>query len=331
MAKITFLAYDRCMFSGISGLMDAFSVSNLWYDFFERKKNSDDLTIGPLFEMEIVTLQGRPVVTNCGIKIEADRALEDVNGTDLILIPPHLFNDKPVPREIPDILQWLNSMYQENVRIGGICTGTFILAMTGLLDGKIATTNWQVIKTFKQQFPDVILKPERILTEDSGLICSGAITAQYNLALYVIEAYGSNELSRLCAKAFLVDPSRNAQTPYMITNFWKKHGDQAVLKAQQWMEEHFSKNISIDAAARHVSLSPRHFKRRFKKATDENPLSYLQQIRLEAAKKRLETTTENIDEITHQIGYEDSSTFRRLFKKYTSLSPRAYRDKFSIC
>lgn len=331
MAKITIVAYDRCMYSSIAGLRDAFSISNLWHELFERKRKSDDLPIAPLFEMETVTWQGKPFKTSCGMRIIPDRAMEEVKNTDLILITPHLLKDQPLPEEIPDLLQWVINQNQNNIRIGAICTGTLILAMTGLLDGKIATTNWQVIKKFKRLFPKVILKSERILTEDSGLICSGAVTAQYNLALYIIEAFGSKDLARICAKTFLVDPGQNTQTPYIITNFRKNHGDQKILKAQHWLEEHYSDNVIIDEVARIVGLGPRHFKRRFKKATDENPLAYLQQIRLEAAKLSLETTTDNIDEITQQIGYEDSSTFRRLFKKFTSLSPRAYRDKFSIC
>jgi transcriptional regulator GlxA family with amidase domain len=325
MAKITFIAYNHCMFSGIAGLTDAFSIADLWHQTFERNKPST-----PLFEMEIVSPKGKPVVSNRNIRIHPDLDMEDVEKTDLILIPPYLFGVQPLPEELPDILQWITRHYRQHTRIGAICTGVFVLAMTGLLDGKIATTNWQVVKRFGRQFPEVRLKPERVLTEDAGLICSGAVTALYNLALYVIEIFGSEELSRACAKALLVDPSRNTQTPYMITKFWKNHGDQEILKAQEWMAENYTGTISIDDAARYAGLSPRHFKRRFKKATDETPLAYLQQIRVEAAKKKLETTADNIDDITRQVGYEDACTFRRLFKKHTALSPREYRDKFSI-
>lgn len=328
MTQITFIAYDQCLLSGISGLVDALTISNLCYERFREQKPRIQSRPGPYFTTEIVTAKGRPVTTNCGLRIEPDRPMEAVGETDLILIPPFLFQDQPFPDDIPHILDWLNGCFQKDFKIGAICTGSFILAMTGLLNGKIATTNWQVRKRFRRQFPRVVLRPERVVTEDSGLICSGAVTAQFNLAVYLIELFGSRDLARMCAKAFLVDPSKHSQSPYMITNFRKNHGDREILKAQVWLEENFSRNISIDSAARHVNLSPRHFKRRFKKATHENPLAYLRHIRLEAAKDKLETTMDNIEEITRGIGYEDSSTFRRLFKKYTSLSPRAYRDKF---
>ena len=330
MPKITLIAYDQCMLSGIASLMDAFSIANSWHAHYGKGGDSQAIKPDPLFETEIVTLYGRSVLAEGGIPVAPHRAMEDVESTDLILIPPHLFGVRHRPEEIRDMLDWLVFHHQANVRIGALCTGAFILAMTGLLDDRVATTNWQVAKRFRRQFPQVHLKPERILTEDGGLICSGAVTAMYNLALYVMDIFGSPELVRACSKALLVDPSRTSQAPYMAATFWKSHGDKEILLAQEWMEEAFRENISMEDAARYVGLSSRHFKRRFKKATNETPLNYLQQIRLEAAKKCLESTTDNIDEITRQVGYEDASTFRRLFKKYTALSPREYRDKFAV-
>jgi transcriptional regulator GlxA family with amidase domain len=330
MAKITFIAYEQCMFSAIAGLIDAFSISNALHQQSENSNTAGAVTVPPLFEMEIVSLGGCDVLANGGIRIQPERAMDEVKETDLILIPPHLCGVQPQMEEMSRLIPWIVRHHQDHARIGAICTGVFILAMTGLLDGKIATTNWQVIESFKRQFPHVVLKPERVLTEQAGLICSGAITAQYNLALYVIECFGSQQLSRGCAKVFLVDPNRSTQTPYMTTTFRKTHGDREILKAQRWLEEHYTDKFTTDDVAGLVGLSPRNFKRRFKKATGENPLRYLQQIRLETAKNRLETTQDNIDDITQQVGYTDSRTFRRLFKQYTTLSPREYRDKFSV-
>lgn len=152
----------------------------------------------------------------------------------------------------------------------------------------------------------------------------------YNLALYVIEIFGSDELSHRCSKILLVDHQRKSQLPYMATIFRKNHGDSQILKAQRWFEDNYVSQFTIDDVANVVGLSPRHFKRRFKKATGENPLRYLQQMRLETAKTMLETSLENVEIITQQVGYEDSRTFRRLFKQYTSLSPREYRSRFRV-
>jgi transcriptional regulator GlxA family with amidase domain len=210
-----------------------------------------------------------------------------------------------------------------------MCTGVFLLAETGLLQGRIATTNWQIARKFRRRFHDVDLRPEFLLTEDNGLICTGAATAYYNLGLRIIGRYGSAELASACAKALLLDPNRDSQTPYFMLPRQREHNDHDVQKAQRYLEENFSKGVVIDEIARHVRISPRHFKRRFKQATGHAPMQYLQLVRIEAAKMKLETTRETIDEITQYIGYEDSSTFRRLFRQHTQLSPREYRDKFS--
>jgi transcriptional regulator GlxA family with amidase domain len=330
MARITFIAYDHCMFSGVAILIDAFSITNLWLQKFGHHPPTAAPPGVPLFETEIVTPGGSAGHCQRRCPDTAGQGYGSGYPYGYHIDTTYLFGVHPLPDEMDAILPWLVSHYERDVRVGASCTGVFVLAMTGLLDGRVATTNWQVIKPFRRRFPHVRLKPEHILTEDSGLICSGAVAAQYNLALYLIEVFGSQALSRGCAKMFLVDPSRSTQAPYMSTHFSKRHGDREILKAQYWLEQHYRDSITIDAAARHVGLSPRHFKRRFKKAVDETPLKYLQQIRLEAAKTMLETTADTIGDITRQVGYEDSSTFRRLFKTYTALSPREYRDKFSI-
>jgi transcriptional regulator GlxA family with amidase domain len=323
MARMTFLAAEGCLFSGISGLIDAFSIANLWYRALKIEGS------GSLFETEIVTVQGEEVRAYGGIRVHPDGALEDVNQTDLILIPAFLPVEEPPTQKVGEISEWLIDRYRKKTSIAAMCTGTFMLAETGLLDGKIATTNWQFARRFRGRYPRVHLRMDRILTEEAGLICTGAATSMYNLGLHLIRAFGSEELASVCSKALLVDPNRDSQSPYFVFSARKDHGDAKILEAQEWMQEHYSDSISIDAVAREAGISPRHFKRRFRKATGESPLGFLQNLRMEAAKRRLETTLDNVNEITFRIGYEDSSTFRRLFKRYTGVSPREYRDKFS--
>ena len=325
MPGISFVLYEHCLSSTITALIDAFSICN---SLCEDSGRSNGQASSSLFDMKIAAVAKKPVLTNGGVWIQPDATFGEIKKSDLIIIPPRLFARQPNDVELAHILPWLKKNYQQGVRIGTLCTGSFVLAMTGLLDNKIATTNWLYVNKFRRQFPKVILKPERILTEDDGLICSGAITAMYNLALYAIEIFGSAELSRKCARILLVDHNRKSQQPYMAANFHRNHGDRQILAGQRWFEKNFARQFSIDDVANFVGLSPRHFKRRFKQATGENPLRYLQQIRLEKAKSMLETGPENIETITNEVGYEDSRTFRRLFKKYTSLSPREYRDRF---
>jgi transcriptional regulator GlxA family with amidase domain len=169
-----------------------------------------------------------------------------------------------------------------------------------------------------------------MLTEDDGILCTGAATAVYHLALHLIRRYGSSRLATTCAKALLVDPNRNSQTPYVLSSPLRRHGDAQVLMAQQFIEKHYASIDSVDAIAREVGISPRHFKRRFKSAAGDPPGKYLQRVRIEAAKERLETTRDTIEEITWSVGYRDVSSFCRLFKQHTEISPRAYREKFYL-
>lgn len=324
MTHITLLAYPNCSMTSISGSIDAFSIANLWH---RGKKQNGDHT--PLFDWDIVTMDGNPV-QGCGrVLIQPHCGMLEVDSTDFILIPgflPPLEFIGNVPRKLQ---AWLQDQYNRKTWIGTTCTGTFLLAETGLLDGRIATTNWSFAGYFRKLYPKVRLKPERILTEDKGIVCSGATTSFLDLCLYLIEKFGSEKIAALSAKSLLIETSRRSQSPYFVFDYQKYHSDEKILEAQFHMEEKFSEKILVEALASDLGFSPRHFKRRFKKATGDAPLAYLQRVRIEAAKQKLENTMESIDEITGHVGYEDSNSFRKLFKKYTTLSPREYRDRFA--
>lgn len=319
--KITFLATDCCLSSGITSLLDMFAIANLWQASLTGNRE-------PLFTTEIVTPEGRPVSSSGCITLLPQRAVADAVDSDLVILPPFV----PVPdftAAVDDGLRnWIIGRHAAGIPIAALCTGTFLLAATGLLDGRRATTNWQFARRFQRLFPAVKLEPDHLLTEDDGLICTGAATACYNLGLMLLHRYGSDELATVCAKALLIDPNRHSQAPYIIQNLTRQHRDDRILKAQRFMEENFAKDVRMDAIAALVHLSPRHFKRRFRQATGSTPIGYLQSVRFETAKKRLETTDDTVEEITAQIGYDDSSTFRRLFKTQTGLSPREYRARF---
>lgn len=320
--KITMLAEHNCAVSSIAGFVDALSIANLWR---QHLRQGD----APLFQTEVVTLDGRPVTANGGLTIEPVKALDRVEETDLVLLPSFLMPfDLQNPR-IKTICRWVRERYRTGGEIACTCTGSFLLAETGLLDGRLATTNWQFARLFRQQYPQVDLQIDRVFTEDHGLYCTGAATAFMDLCLHLIEKYGSADRASWCARALLVDTGRNSQAPYAIQDFRKSHGDKQIFLAQQWMERNLQTRLAIDAAAGVAGISPRHFKRRFKTATGDSPLSYLQRLRIEAAKRYLEKTRDSLSEITAKVGYEDLNSFRRLFIKHTGLSPRQYRNKFA--
>jgi transcriptional regulator GlxA family with amidase domain len=320
--KMTFLAAEGCLASGIAGLVDMFAIANMWSAYLSGQPD-------PPFATEIVSQGGRPVVSSGCMQMLPTRSLADAPATDFVLIPPFIPLPDPDHGDTATVRDWIIAHHRRQTPVAAMCTGVFLLAETGLLDGRMATTNWQFARKFRDRFPEVDLRPEYLMTEDNGLICTGAATSYYNLGLWIINRYGSAELASACAKALLIDPNRDSQTPYFMLSRQREHNDQEMLQAQRYLEQNFSKGVVIDEVARHVRISPRHFKRRFKHATGHAPIQYLQLVRIEAAKKKLETTLETIDEITRYIGYEDSSTFRRLFRQHTNLSPREYRDKFS--
>lgn len=321
MAHITLLALEGCFSSAISNLVDSLWIANAWH----RALGCDAQA---LFETCVVTWDGQPVRAVGNLRLQPDAAMEAVDRTDAIVIPACM----PLPERampgIAPIMVWLTAQHQRRTLLASTCTGAFLLAEVGLLEGKAATTNWQFARQFRRRYPKVRLQMDRLLTEDGNIVCAGATSAVMNLGLHLIRRFGSEDLAAVCAKAFLVDPHRDSQAPYAIFQPRKRHGDEKILQAQQWLEENYGANVAIDELAGQVGISPRHFKRRFRKATGETPLGYLQNVRIEAAKEKLANSRENVNEITYCIGYEDSSTFRRLFKKHTGISPREYRDKF---
>lgn len=325
MTHITLLAYENCSMSGITGVVDSFDIANKWNIAIDSTNKEKP----PLFTWDIVSLDGKPVDSGNKIIINPTGSIHDIKSTDFVLIPgflgPFNFRGK-LPEEI---IEWIKKWHKKEILVGSTCTGTFFLAETGLLDNKTATTNWLFANLFKKSYPRVNLKPEKMLTVDSGIICTGATTSFFNLCIYLIEKFGSAKLASYSSKSLLMDPARYSQAPYTIFQFQKDHSDQTILEAQTILEKNYRNQVSIDALASDLGISIRHFIRRFKKATGDSPLLYLQRIRIEDAKNKLETTVHSIDEITRMVGYEDVNSFRKLFKKHTALSPKEYRIKFA--
>jgi len=300
------------------------SIANRWHSHL--KQNEDDPS--PLFTWDIVSIDGEPVSAEGRVTIVPHLSIHDVSSTDFILVPGFLPPINFIGSLPEELTGWIRHKHENNILIGSTCSGTFLLAETGILDGKSVTTNFRFSRSFKKLYPAVTLKPERILTEDSGILCSGATSSLYDLSIYLIEKFGYDELATVCRKMLLMEP-RHSQSPYFIFDYYKDHADLAVKKAQCQMEETFTESISVESLANTLGISPRHFARRFKKATGDSPLQYLQRIRIEAAKQRLEKTMDSLDEITQQVGYEDPNSFRKLFKKNTGLLPQEYRNRFT--
>jgi transcriptional regulator GlxA family with amidase domain len=235
--------------------------------------------------------------------------------------------------ERPDVLKPLFSALRRQHARGALlasyCTGSFILAEAGLLDGGVATTHWAKAKVFAKRYPEVDLRVSEILTEQNRILCSGAVTTSLNLALRLVEKFAGASVAAATGKMMLIDTNRVSQSSYASLPERDSHSEALVARAQRWMEKSLSQGFSLGELARHLAVSERTLNRRFKVAVGEAPLHYLQSLRVDVAKRLLETQGLKVDAVSERVGYADLSTFRRLFKRETGLSPREYQRRFS--
>ncbi|MEO5889162.1 MAG: helix-turn-helix domain-containing protein, partial [Ferruginibacter sp.] len=228
-----------------------------------------------------------------------------------------------------DFIPWIIKQYKGGAEIASLCMGAFLLASTGLLKGKKCATHWMATNEFRKMFPDVNLVTEKIITDEQGIYSSGGAFSYLNLILYLIEKYAGREIAVLSAKVFAIEIQRENQLSFTIFQGQKEHTDEPVKKAQLFIEDNFPERITVDQLASMLALGRRNLERRFKKATANTVVEYIQRVKIEAAKNSLETYRENVNEVMYKVGYNDPKAFRNTFKKITGLSPIEYRNKFN--
>lgn len=319
MKEVTILALEKTVASTVTGPMDIFSQAGvLWNQIF-------GLAPSPYFRVSIATVDGRPVECLNGVIIKPHFSLREVKKTDLVIISAEDLQEleKTYHRTRP----WLLKQVEEGATLASVCTGAFLLAETGLLRGKRATTHWGFADLFRSRYPEVDLRIEAIITDEGNLLCAGGAFSYIDLSLYLVERFCGYEVASQCGRSLLLDLGRRSQLPYAIFEYQKHHQDEQILKAQNLIEKNFSREVSIDVLANHIGMGLRNFKRRFRKATGDSPLAYLQRYRVEAAKRLLENTQGTITEVSYQIGYEDTGFFRQIFKRQVGLTPHEYRER----
>jgi transcriptional regulator GlxA family with amidase domain len=323
MRKIVILAAENCVLSTVASPMDMFlQVGTLW-----------NLTVGehpePKFEVKIVTSDGKAVMALNHMPVVPHCSMHDIEDVDLIIIPSQgfvfdLHGEAHIAR-----VEWLGKWSKNGADLASVCTGAFTLAATGLLDGKSATTHWGMARQFKKAFPEVKLRTDLMVTDEGNLFCGGGVTADLNLSLYLIRKYCGRETALQSARCMLVDLDRISQAPFSMFVPEKNHSDRDILKAQDWIEANYQTSVNLHELAAKTGVSLRQFNRRFKSATGETGIKYLQLVRIEAAKTALINTDQPFEDISRNAGYENVSFFRRVFKSNTSVTPAVYRQKFS--
>jgi transcriptional regulator GlxA family with amidase domain len=262
-------------------------------------------------------------------KVTPDLAITDSFQTDLIIIPAVNGEMKKVIDINKDFFPWMIDQYKGGAELASLCVGTFLLASTGLLEGRKCSTHWLAANEFRTMFPQSELVSEKIITDEQGIYTSGGANSFLNLILYLVEKFAGREMAVLCSKVFEIEIERETQSPFIIFGGQKDHDDEPIKKAQQFIENNFQEKITIDQLANMLALSRRNLERRFKKATSNTASEYMQRVKIEAAKMSLESSRENVNEVMMKVGYTDTKAFRNTFKKITGLSPVEYRNKYN--
>lgn len=283
----------------------------------------------PFFSVKLVGLKKEIKLNNGLVVMPPDCLINDIKQTDLIIIPAISGDISMALEQNRDFIPWIIEQYKNGAEVASLCIGAFLLASTGLLKGKTCSTHWLHAATFRSMFPDVKLADDRIITEQNGLYSSGGATSYWNLLLYLVEKYTSREMAVMASKYFLLDTEKNSQLPFSMFRGQKEHGDAMVLSAQEFIEEHFRDRMTVGQLSDRFGSGRRTFERRFKKATSNTVVEYIQRVKIESAKKQLEGGRKTVNEVMYDIGYNDAKAFREVFRKITGMSPVAYRNKFN--
>ena len=289
-----------------------------------------DMGKTPAVKVQLVGLSKEISQRKRMFTINPDVLINDVKKTDLIIIPAIHGDPKKVMNENKEFVPWILEQYKSGAEIASFCIGSFFLANTGLLNGKPATTHWGYANEFRAMFPEINLLDDKIMTEKDGIYTSGGAYSYLNLVLYLIEKHFGRQLSIVIAKSFMIDIDRTSQSPFIIFKGQKAHDDDAIKKAQEIIETNYQDKLTVDQIASMIALSRRNFERRFKKATANTVMEYIQRVKIEAAKINLESSRQNVNEVMSKVGYSDPKAFRVTFKKITGLSPIEYRNKYVI-
>ncbi|HHK4245100.1 TPA: GlxA family transcriptional regulator [Pseudomonas aeruginosa] len=318
------LLYDNCYASSVGGFADVLQVAN---SHLSAQGSAQRYT------WSFLSLQAGGITTSTGFPLPA-RQPEPDEHFDIVYIPACHYQGYHSFRQLLDQqalqCEWLRRQWELGAELIATCTGTFVLANTGLLDGRIATTTWWLEEQFRSWFPAVDLQMVSILTQMDRLFCAGALSSYHLQSIQTIERHSGAALAAQCAKSLLIDVSQTLQTPYLPLLAHRSHNDVVVQQAQEYLEHHLAESIRLADLAKRLAVSERTLIRRFRQALEQTPLSYLQSLRIEAARTILETGNQRIENIAQDVGYMDTSSFVRLFRERIGLTPAAYRRKFRL-
>lgn len=283
----------------------------------------------PAFNIQLVGLTKEVSLSDGVFTIKVDCTIKNAQKPDLIIIPALSGDLNEAIHLNKEFIPWIVQQYHSGTEVASLCLGAFLLASTGLINGSDCSTHWLFANQFRMMFPEINLVDDKIITEKNGLYSSGGANSYWNLLLYLVEKYTNRELSILAAKFFVLDIGRHSQSPFSIFQGQKLHKDPEILQAQEFIENNYAEKITVEELCEKLGIGRRTFERRFKKATHNTVVEYMQRVKIEAAKKEFEIGRKTVSEVMFEVGYNDNKAFRDVFRKITSMSPVDYRQRYN--
>jgi transcriptional regulator GlxA family with amidase domain len=300
------------------------------YDFFSRANHYRKINgQKELFKIVLAGLTDEAEIGNGLMAIRPQTSIDDVPVTDLIIIPAIAHDFQKLSANNSLLMDWTLSQYKNGAEVATMCTGAFMLASSGLLDGKSCSIHWNSVDKLRNLFPLIEVRKDQLITDEQGIYTNGGAYSFLNLLIYLVEKYYGRETAIYCSKIFQVEIDRQTQSAFTIFNGQKSHGDDIVKQAQEFFEDNFLEKISVEEVSQKFAVGRRNFDRRFVKATGNTPIEYLQRVKVESAKKSFETTRKTVSEVMYESGYNDMKAFREVFRKVTGLTPLEYKQKFN--
>ncbi|GAA5316781.1 MAG: GlxA family transcriptional regulator [Candidatus Pelagadaptatus aseana] len=316
--RVAILAFDGSTEMSISMSRDMFYAGAIALQDKQQQPSPGDL-------VKVVSQNGKPVQTFSGSLSEVDGAITDIDHADLVIVSGIWRKMDEFIKQHQTTVEWLRQQHQRGAVIACMHTGAYLLAETGLLNDRTATIYWRLVDQFKARYPKVILQPEKGITSSGNLYCSSGVTSGVEMGIYLLEKMWGVSVAAKVSRHFLMDIPKAPLEFQLALEQQKNHSDEKIQQAQDWMESNFSSEFMIEEVADRMGLSMRSFRRRFRDATGESPIQYLQHIRIETAKQMLATSSLGIDQIGYRVGYQDGSYFTRLFKQKVGMTPSEFR------
>src|SRR6187401_565134 len=309
--------------NNLSSIVGAYKIFSRANEYWKKAGKRE------LFKIELAGISNKLELYGGLFSVKPHTQISAIKKTDLIIIPSLNHNYQKAVKGNQAMINWIEKQYRQGAEVASICTGAFLLASSGLLDGRACSTHWSAADDLRAMFPEINVQTDKLITDENGIYTNGGAYSFLNLIIYLIEKYYDRQTAIFCSKVFQIEMDRQSQSAFTIFTGQKLHGDEMVKKAQAYIESKLHEKISVEHLSSRFAVGRRNFDRRFIKATGNTPVEYSQRVKIEAAKKTFETTRKNINEVMYEVGYSDLKAFREVFRKITGISPLEYRNKYN--